>query len=65
MAGIAVVCNMASWLHFFFFYFFVCFCLLRQGFSEALESVLELVLVDQAGLELTETCLPLPPECLD
>ena len=21
--------------------------------------------VDQAGLELTEICLPLPPECLD
>ena len=30
-------------------------------FSVALELVLELALVDQAGLELTEICLPLPP----
>ena len=38
-----------------------------QGFSVALEAVLELVLIDQAGLELTEICLPLPlpPECWD
>ncbi|ERE86443.1 dol-P-Man:Man(7)GlcNAc(2)-PP-Dol alpha-1,6-mannosyltransferase isoform 1 [Cricetulus griseus] len=36
-----------------------------QGFSVALEAVLELALVDQAGLELTEICLPLPPECCD
>ena len=27
--------------------------------------VLELALVDQAGLEITETCLPLPPKCWD
>ncbi|CAO2599084.1 hypothetical protein LEMLEM_LOCUS9700, partial [Lemmus lemmus] len=31
----------------------------------ALEPVLELALVDQAGLELTEIRLPLPPECWD
>ena len=31
---------------------------LRQGFSSALEPVLKLALVDQAGLELTEICLP-------
>ena len=31
---------------------------LRQGFSVALEPVLELALVDQAGLELTEFRLP-------
>ena len=31
----------------------------------ALEAVLELALVDQAGLELTESRLPLPPECWD
>ena len=37
----------------------------RQGFSVALEPVLELTLVDQAGLELTEIRLPLPPECWD
>ena len=44
---------------FFFFYFS------RQGFSVALEPVLELALVDQAGLELTKIHLPLPPECWD
>ena len=38
----------------FFFYF----DFLRQGFSVALEPVLELVLVHQAGLELTEIRLP-------
>ena len=37
----------------------------RQGFSVALEPVLELALVDQASFELTEICLPLPPECWD
>ena len=37
----------------------------RQGFSVALEPVLELALVDQADLELTEIRLPLPPECWD
>ena len=35
------------------FVYLICFS--RQGFSIALESVL------LAGLELTETCLPLPP----
>ena len=44
--------------------FFFCFVLfLRQGFSVDLEPILELALVDQAGLELTEIRLPLPPEC--
>ena len=38
----------------------------RQGFSVALEPVLELLaLVNQADLELTEICLPLPPKCWD
>ena len=46
-----------------FFLFFLVFP--RQGFSVVLEPVLELALVDQAGLELTEICLPLPPECWD
>ncbi|KAH0503440.1 Girdin [Microtus ochrogaster] len=36
-----------------------------QGFSVALEPILELALIDQAGLELTEIFLPLPPKCLD
>ena len=39
-------------------------CLSRQGFSLVLESVLKLALVDQAGPELTEICLPLPPKLL-
>ena len=41
--------------HSFFFSFFGFW---RQGFPVALEAVLELALVDQAGLELTEFCLP-------
>ena len=45
------------------FCLFVCFS--RQGFSVALEPALELALVDQAGLELTEIHLPLPPKCWD
>ena len=51
------------------FFFFVCllvlFCLSRQGFSLVLEPILELALVDQAGLALTKICLPLPPEGWD
>ena len=52
---------------FFFFYFFnfFIFYFSSQGFSVALEPVLELALVDQAGLELTKIHLPLPPECWD
>ena len=46
-----------------------CLCLLvlflRQGFSVALEPVLELALVDETGLELTEIPLSLPPKCWD
>ena len=37
----------------------------ETGFSVAVEPFLELALVDQAGLELTEIRLPLPPECWD
>ena len=33
------------------------------GFSVALEIVLEVALVDQAGPKLTEICLSLPPDC--
>ena len=47
----------------FFLYFFVFF--LGQGFSVVLDALLEVALVDQAGLELTEICLPLPPEWWD
>ena len=39
------------------------FVLSRPGFSVALEPVLQGALVDQAGPELTEILLPLPPEC--
>ncbi|KAH0512430.1 Testis anion transporter 1 [Microtus ochrogaster] len=35
------------------------------GVIQLLVPVLELALVDQAGLELTESRLPLPPECWD
>ena len=38
---------------------------LRQNFSVTVLAVLELALVDQAGLELTEICLSLPPKCWD
>ena len=43
------------------FCLFVLFCFSRQGFPVALEPVLELALVDYAGLKLTEIHLPLPP----
>ena len=49
--------------------FLFCFVLsFEAGFlyrETVLEPVLELALVDQAGLELTEMHLPLPPECWD
>ncbi|KAM7339639.1 hypothetical protein ACRRTK_000254 [Alexandromys fortis] len=46
--------------------FALLFCFSRQGFSVVLEPVLELTLVDQAGLGLTKTIhLPLPPEFWD
>ena len=44
-------------------FLFVCFW--RQDFFMVLEPVLEVALVDQAGLELTEICLPLCPESWD
>ena len=50
---------------FFVFVVVVVLVFLRQGFSAALVPVLEIVLVDQAGLELTEIHLHLPPECWD
>ncbi|EGV96176.1 hypothetical protein I79_005859 [Cricetulus griseus] len=58
---------MTQWLRapVFLFCFVLFFGFSRQGFSVALEAVLELALVDQAGLELTEIRLPLPPECWD
>ena len=51
----------AKWLFSFFFFFGFS----RQGFCVALEPVLELALVDQAGLDLTEIRLPLPPKYWD
>ena len=45
--------------NFFLFWFF------ETGFSVALEAVLELALIDQAGLQLTEICLLLPPNSWD
>ena len=41
---------------------FPCFGFLRQGISVALEPVLELTLIDQVDLKLTEIRLPLPPD---
>ena len=53
----------------FFFFVFVLFCFVLffrdRVSSVAWEPVLELALVDQAVLELTEIRLPLPPECWD
>ena len=69
------ICFNGAMIAFFliFLLFFVCLFLyvlllllllfLRQGFSVALEPVLELALVDQAGLKLTEIRLPLSTEC--
>ena len=42
---------------------FFLFLFLKQGFSVALEPVLELALIDQAGFKLKEIRLPLPSEC--
>ena len=50
--------NRGTFLKSFFFH-------LRQGFYVALVPVLELARVDQAGLELPEIRLPLPPMCWD
>ena len=48
-------------------FLFIClfFDFLNKGFSLALEPVLELALVSQAGLEFIEICPPLPPKCWD
>ena len=50
-----------------FVFFFVLFCFSRQSFSVGFVPirVLALVEVDQAGLELTEIQLSLPPKCWD
>ena len=45
-----------------FIFDFVLFCFSRQGFSVALNLVLELALLDTAGAEIR---LPLPPESWD
>ena len=42
--------------------FLFVFCFSRHGFFVVLEPILELALIDQAGLELTEIHLPLPPK---
>ena len=61
------MCKNETSISFFFilFYFILFFGFLRQGLSVVLEPVLELALVDQAGLELTEIQLPLSHECWD
>ena len=45
--------------------YFILLWVSTQGFFVALEPVLELALVNQAGLELTKIPLPLPPEYWD
>ena len=47
----------------FILFYLLFFGFLRQGFSVALEAVLELSLVEQDGIEITEIHLPLPSEC--
>ena len=47
------------------FFVLFCFCFSRQGFSVALVNVLELALVEQASLEVTEIHLLLHPESWD
>ena len=63
----AFLCVSSSCSSFVFFFCFVLFCFSRQSFSVALEPIPELALVevDQAGLELTEIQLSLPPKCWD
>ena len=68
--GIKDRCELPSgyWEWFFVCLFFACLfvCLLETGFlSLTVLAVLEIAFVDQAGLELTEIHLPLPPECWD
>ena len=65
MLGRLSINDLCSWpfpsLALSFFVVVVClfalFCFSRQDFSVALEPALELALVDQVGLELTETHL--------
>ena len=44
---------------------FVCFCFFEIRFLCVVLAVLDLALVDQAGLKFTEIYLSLPPECWD
>ena len=44
---------------------FILFLFFKNGFSVALGPVLKVALVDQAGPELTEIRLLLPPKCWD
>ena len=45
-------------MYYLTYFLFVCFDFPRHGFSVALGPILELALVDQAGLEFTEIHLP-------
>ena len=51
--------------HTIFFTFIFIFIYFQDSFSVALEPVLGLALVGQAGPELTEMLLPLPPKRWD
>ena len=58
--GFFVVVVVGWVLDLFFFFGFS-----RKDLCVALESDMELDLVDQTGLEITEICLPLPPKYWD
>ncbi|KAL6070617.1 hypothetical protein STEG23_013801 [Scotinomys teguina] len=49
----------------FFVFSSSCCCFFKIGFHYVALTVVELIFVDQAGLELTEIHLPLPSECLN
>ena len=46
----------------FYFYLFICFWCFKARFLYSLGTVIELALVDQAGLKPTEIHWPLPPK---
>ena len=64
----SMICIINHVKHFFLYLLYkkqFVFGFLRVGFTVALEVVLDLVHVDQAGLAITEMCLPLSLECWD
>ena len=58
-----ILSSLNTWIYVSLIYSLI--SVLRQGFSVPLKPVLKLALIDQTGLELVETYLPLPSECWD